>query len=222
MATPLTPQQELEEQAPGASLTELEIRQPYRKLYGTPRSRIEKRSGIRRMYQRLVRFFQVKEDKLHMQAYPPALEDLSDRLVVLAFERAEALEPRFCPLPGRLRELVAADIAAEVEELWQGTWRSLLDDIARHGWQWKPVEIAGKKLEHGRLGPMETIEPPELGTAIERAIRTFGGGGWQDGLRSIYETHPRFFGESWSSPESPRLAAERIEKKIRDLWESYR
>jgi hypothetical protein len=195
----------------------------YKQLFGSYTDQRTRRQGINRMYQRLARFFQTEPDPLHQVAYPTALEDLPDELLVLAFERAEQLEPRFCPLPGRLRELVACDNAAQVEEIWRTQWMTLLAGIKRHGRTWRDETILD--LENPRRPKQIKVPPPELARSLTRALQALGGSeDWRDGIPFV-QAHPFFYGngpDDFPGPDSPRLAADRIEKRVRDLWEAYR
>lgn len=195
----------------------------YRQLFGSSTTPLQRRNGICRMYQRLARFFQTEPDPLHMLAYPTAMEDLPDDLLVRAFEKAEREVTAFCPLPGKLRELVASDNAAQIEEIWRREWLAFLAAVKVHGRVWAPKSKLD--LTNPRQ-PKELKTPaPELSAALQKAIQTLGGTeDWRDGIHFV-QAHPFFYGKEpgdFPGPDSPRLAADRIEKRVRDLWEAYR
>jgi hypothetical protein len=218
----LKPQNQAEDAVQGV-LAHQQTLQSYRQLSMHSTTRQSRLNGINRMYQRLARFFQVEPDPLHMVAYPTALESLPDDLLVLAFERAEEQITAFCPLPGKLRELVASDNAAQIEELWRHEWMQLLPAIKAHGRVWR--DKSRLDLSNPRQPKNIPIKPPSLTQAMQRAIQVLGGtNDWRDGIQHI-QFHPFFYGTEpgdFPGPDSPRLAADRIEKKVRDLWEVYR
>jgi hypothetical protein len=179
-------------------------------------------TGIQRMYQRLCFHFRQPVLAIHLTTYPSALQSLSDANLVRAFNRAEESE-QFLPLPGRLRELVACDEQRELQMQWSMLWRNLLTALKRHGPQWEPYhgQPIWKTREdgtsyHDGYGPMIEApeEPLELWDALDVEF-----GGRRIGLEWIRDNHPVYFGEDWKYAENPRLAAERIEKRVRDAWE---
>jgi hypothetical protein len=157
------------------------------------------------MYQRLARHYDRPINELHMRTYPEALLDLPDDLLPLAFDRV-IKTARFFPSVEEIRGAVALDNARQVEELWQPQWQGLLVYIKRN--------------IHNPDAPM----PPEvMAFPLFQAIEAIGGHSFIKGARWLADHHPFMYGiENWTSNESPRLAGERIEKRVRDLWESYR
>jgi hypothetical protein len=174
------------------------------------------------MYQRLAKHFEREFNELHMRTYAEALLDLPDDLLPLAFERS-IRETKFFPSVQEIRATVALDNAAQIEELWRHEWNVLLQGVKDHGHKWRVNTRAD--LSNPRKPKEIRVEPPELSLSVKSALRTLSGkDDWQAGLTFLLG-HPFFYGDQpgdFPGPDSPRLAADRIEKRVRDLWEAYR
>jgi hypothetical protein len=189
----------------GGLLDESQTLLSFRQLYGSPTTSAAKGQAIQRMYQRLVRHYERPVNELHMRTYPEALLDLPDELLPLAFERVVKVA-RFFPSVEEIRGAVALDNARQIEELWQPQWQDLLRYLKRN------------------LGNPDASMPPlDCQPALVDAVSAIGGHNFTLGAKWISQHHPFMYGiENWTLAESPRLAGERIEKRVRDLWESYR
>jgi hypothetical protein len=188
----------------GGLLTESQTLSSYKQLYGQPKTSAERLMGIQRMYQRLVKHYERQVNPLHMLTYPESLRSLPDELLPLAFERVVETA-RFFPSVEEIRGAVALDNARQIEEIWQPQWQELLRYIKRN------------------IGNDNAIWPPlNCQPTLVHAVQAIGGHNFERGAKWIMQ-HPMMYGtDNWPYQESPRLAAERIEKRVRDLWESYR
>lgn len=205
MATPHEMKPQQPQDAGDGLLNDHQILLSYKQLYGHPASSDDRVTGIQRMFQRLARHYEREVNPLHMLTYPEGLLDLPDELLPLAFERV-IRETKFFPSVQEIRATVALDNARLVEELWQPLWMDLL--------RWV------KRSFYDSSAPPSPIDLPG---PLAKALETAGGGEIRSGLKALAQYHPLMFGgDNWPFPESPRLAAERIEKRVRDLWESYR
>jgi hypothetical protein len=133
------------------------------------------------------------------------LLDLTYDLLPTAFERV-IRETKLFPWVQGIRPTVALDNARQIEEVWQPQWQDLLRYIKRN------------------IGNSSAFMPPlDAPEPLKRAIETIGAGDFRAGATWIGQHHFFMYGiENWTSAKSPRLAGERIEKRVRDLWESYR
>jgi hypothetical protein len=175
------------------------------------------------MYQRLAAHYEREVNETHMRTYAEGLLDLPADLLLLAFEKI-VQTARFFPSVEEIRAAIALNSAARVEEIWRREWMgTLLPAIKRHGRAWRPYEKVD--LADPRHPKMVTVAPPELTAPLRKALATLGGKeDWREGLPFVLG-HPFFYGSEpgdFPGPDSPRLAADRIEKRVRDLWEAYR
>lgn len=202
-------------------LTEKSASTTYSTLLGSTKNLHDKSMGIARMYQKLCFHFRQRPTPIHLVTYPESLLSLSDAVLVLAFERAQANE-QFLPLPGKLREYVRDEQEREYEHEWAELWLVFLRGLGRHGIDWKTAEGPERREEQpdGRMIylPPEPIAapelPPELLAAFENQF-----GSVREAMRWVRDNHPRFIGEDWTYRETPRAAADKIEMRIRESWE---
>jgi len=219
--TPATAPLEAEPTADGR-VNASQILLTWKKLCGSPTTSRMKYLAIQRMYQRLAAHYMREINELHMRTYPEGLLDLPVDLLPLAFEKV-IQTARFFPSIEEIRAAVASDNAAQIEELWRRDWMTLLPAIKKHGRTWRSYTRID--LEEPRKPKQITVEAPQLSVAMTKALQTLGGSDdWRDGIAFV-QGHPFFYGSQpgdFPGPDSPRLAADRIEKRVRDLWEVYR
>lgn len=185
---------------------------PWKQLAGSLTTPQERMQAIQRMYEKLTAIYERDPNPVHLFSYPEALEDLPPELLPLAFHRA-VQQAKFFPSAGEIRATVASDNAAQIEEGWQRIWHGALSIL-----KGLPTNDHEKSQEF--CNNISGAWP----APFVRAIATTGGDDFYRGAKYIHDYHPRYRGpvDDWPYQESPRLAAERIEKRVRDLWEVYR
>jgi hypothetical protein len=199
-------------------LTHRQMLNSWQQLWTRPTSISSRFRAISRLYQRLAYHYEREINEVHMRIYCEGLLDLED-LAPIAFEKV-IKTARFFPSVEEIRAAVASDRFLKVEEIWRSEWTPFLCAIKLHGRTWR--EHSRLDLTDPRRPKRIAIAPPELSDPMRQALKILAGTeDWRDAIAEI-QKHPFFYGDEWPGPDSPRLTADRIEKRVRDLWEAAR